>query len=231
LNAALKKASERDIEFAAKMQEAQELKDQQRKLLSVLANTTKSGWLQKCGHVRKNWSKRWFVLEKGVLRYYKSALDVAPFGKGLKGEIHLDHFSATLVNVNCASNEEMSSMTSLGEEECRFNIYNTLEYNNTQKVSRRKHLFKKEEHFILEMKADKVGDAQEWIKAINGHIEFFYKSKFDDLQSDDILSEGWLEKKNTLTKKWHNRWFVLLSNKLGKDIACCLHFKYISTSM
>ena len=104
-----------------------------------------------------------------------------------------------------------------GENECKFSICNTLEYNDKQKSLRCKNLFRKEEHFILDVKADTNSSAQEWIAAINGHIEYFYKSKFDELQVDDILAEEWLEKKNSWAK-----------NKLGKNyiyiyiyIQCC----------
>jgi hypothetical protein len=203
----------------------QKIQEQQLHLLDILANTTKSGWLQKCGHIRKNWTKRWFVLDRGVLRYYKSALAVAPFGKDLKGEVHLDHFLATFV-VGGDERESTTTTSAVGAgagagagDDCSFSIYNTLEYNNKQKVPRRKNIFRKEEHFILEMKADTTSCAQEWIAAVNGHIEYFYKSKFDNLLVDDIFSEGWLYKKSSWTKIWHKRWFVLKTNKLGKHFS------------
>ena len=212
----------RDSEIISKQSAAQQMEEQQLQLCTLLASTTKSGWLHKCGHVRKNWTKRWFVLEKGVLRYYKSALTEAPYGKRLKGEIHLDHFVAELV----ASGDDRLSLATKGEakeaptegdtDTCRFHIYNILEYKKEQKVPRRTNIFRKQEHFLLEIKAVTQDCAQEWISAINGHIEYFYKSKFDGLQQEDILSEGWLEKKNVLSKKWHKRWFVLKTNKIGK---------------
>lgn len=39
----------------------------------------------------RNWKRRYFVLEKGVLRYYekKASGDVSPYGESLKGEVDL----------------------------------------------------------------------------------------------------------------------------------------------
>jgi hypothetical protein len=177
--------------------------------LRELAKTVKSGWLQKCGHFRKNWTRRWFVLEKGVLRYFKSSTCVPPYGKEMKGELHLDHFTANLVDDNGGKVSRSS------ESGVRFNVYNTLEHSSEAPSSRRKQLFRKEEHVMLEVKAESGDSAQEWIEAINGHIEFFYKSQIDDLPQEEALSEGWLEKKNMITKKWQKRWFVLKANKIG----------------
>jgi hypothetical protein len=177
--------------------------------LRELANTVKSGWLQKCGHFRKNWTRRWFVLEKGVLRYFKSSTCVPPYGKEMKGELHLDHFTANLVD------DHGGKVSRSTESGVRFNVYNTLEHSSEAPSSRRKQLFRKEEHVMLEVKAESGDSAQEWIEAINGHIEFFYKSQIDDLPQEEALSEGWLEKKNMITKKWQKRWFVLKANKIG----------------
>ena len=52
----------------------------------------KVGWINKEGHIFKSWNQRWFVLNKGVLRYYKSAMETFPYGQGLKGEISLGDY-------------------------------------------------------------------------------------------------------------------------------------------
>lgn len=50
----------------------------------------KEGWLKKQGHIRKSWKKRYFVLSKGVLRYYKHASpNKEERGRELKGYVEL----------------------------------------------------------------------------------------------------------------------------------------------
>lgn len=53
------------------------------------AYQVKVGWMSKEGHIFKSWSERWFVLNKGVLRYYKSAFESFIW---LKGEINLGDY-------------------------------------------------------------------------------------------------------------------------------------------
>jgi len=57
---------------------------------------SRSGWLTKQGHIFHTWKKRWFVLDKQLLKYYKSADDAATSqgapnstGLELKGCINL----------------------------------------------------------------------------------------------------------------------------------------------
>jgi hypothetical protein len=52
----------------------------------------KCGWMCKEGRIFKSWNQRWFVLNKGVLRYYKNSLENFPYGQGLKGEISLGDY-------------------------------------------------------------------------------------------------------------------------------------------
>ena len=204
--------SEQCVDFATniKADVPRSSSQQQLDMRNNVTDEIKTGWLLKCGHVRKNWNKRWFVLEKGVLRYYKSAMNDAPFGKDLKGEIHLDHFYAEIFD-----KIDDEADCSLESKEVKFCVYNILEYDGAKRVSRRKSLFSKEEPIMLAMKADSRSSAEGWVEAINEHIDYFYKSKFDKLEVDDILSEGWLEKKSSLTKKFHKKWFVLKPNKIG----------------
>ena len=48
-----------------------------------------TGWLQKQGHVRKSWRRRFFVLESTMLLYYKSPSDLKPQGQVLLGGVTL----------------------------------------------------------------------------------------------------------------------------------------------
>eukprot|EP00727_Mastigamoeba_balamuthi_P012821 m51a1_g8161 putative p21-activated protein kinase (363) ;mRNA; f:67447-69230 len=48
----------------------------------------KEGWLNKRGHIVKNWKKRWFRLKNGSLYYFKEKQDGAP-----KGEIRLKGYT------------------------------------------------------------------------------------------------------------------------------------------
>jgi hypothetical protein len=47
------------------------------------------GFLWKLGHRVKNWKRRYFVLENGVLKYYVNPSDRHPYGSRLKGIIYL----------------------------------------------------------------------------------------------------------------------------------------------
>jgi len=51
----------------------------------------KKGWMKKerRGGALKNWNKRWFVLEAGIIKYYEKELAQPPFGDSLKGELSL----------------------------------------------------------------------------------------------------------------------------------------------
>ena len=75
----------------------------------TLAARVKQGWLRKQGHVRRNWKQRWFVLERGVLRYYVEPLAIHPYGANLRGEINLEDYS--VVQSPLSSSEESSMPT------------------------------------------------------------------------------------------------------------------------
>lgn len=47
--------------------------------------TVVMGYLMKQGHFVKNWKKRFFVVERGVLRYYEKEQENHPYGINLKG--------------------------------------------------------------------------------------------------------------------------------------------------
>ena len=75
----------------------------------TLAARVQQGWLRKQGHVRRNWKRRWFVLERGVLRYYVEPLAIHPYGANLRGEINLEDYS--VVQSPLSSSEESSMPT------------------------------------------------------------------------------------------------------------------------
>ena len=50
---------------------------------------TLKGWLNKRGHVVRNWKRRYFVLTSNSLKYFKKEKDEPPFGDNLCGEILL----------------------------------------------------------------------------------------------------------------------------------------------
>ncbi|ETV75848.1 hypothetical protein, variant [Aphanomyces astaci] len=59
----------------------------------------KTGWLYKLGHVRKNWKRRFFVLDGSVLQYFTDDVDATtPKSKThkLKGEVLLFHKDTTV---------------------------------------------------------------------------------------------------------------------------------------
>lgn len=78
------------------------------------------GWLQKRGHVIKNWKTRYFVLNQGFVAYYTDASDKPPFGEGAKGILCLAGYRdrATGAAPGTADNESngkrRTSMFSLG---------------------------------------------------------------------------------------------------------------------
>lgn len=50
------------------------------------------GFMKKEGHQVKNWKSRYFVLGKGLLKYYLLPLESYPYGQQLKGEISLENY-------------------------------------------------------------------------------------------------------------------------------------------
>jgi hypothetical protein len=71
-----------------------------------------SGWLKKMGHVRKNWKKRFFVLEKSILRYFTDENQTK-----LKGEVLLFHPATKVHYVDIhVSEKENTFMIKVGEQ-------------------------------------------------------------------------------------------------------------------
>ena len=94
----LKKQSTSGQNFRQSM--SQMVRVQEELLKKQCASKIKCGWLTKKGHIFKTWCKRWFVLNKGTLRYYQSSLEKFPYGQGLKGEISLGGYSIECLSEN-----------------------------------------------------------------------------------------------------------------------------------
>lgn len=63
---------------------------------SVSAPPILQSFINKQGHIVKNWKNRYFVLADGVLKYFELPDSSPPFGINLKGELtHLDKYSVT----------------------------------------------------------------------------------------------------------------------------------------
>lgn len=62
----------------------------------------KCGWLTKYSRGRgtliRNWKRRYFVLELGILKYYEKKLpsEEPPYGESLKGEVKLQGANAEI---------------------------------------------------------------------------------------------------------------------------------------
>lgn len=65
---------------------------------SIKEPNTIKGFLMKEGHEVKNWKKRYFVMELGVMKYYVSPLHHYPYGEELKGELNLAGYEVAVVN-------------------------------------------------------------------------------------------------------------------------------------
>jgi hypothetical protein len=69
----------------------------------------KKGFILKEGHLVKNWKKRFFVLEAGVMTYYESSTDKPPYGVRKKGEMTLKGATAKVEKNNITISAEGDS--------------------------------------------------------------------------------------------------------------------------
>jgi hypothetical protein len=53
------------------------------------------GYLLKQGHVVRNWKSRFFIVDKGVLKYFASSIKLAPYGRDLKGGFDLAGYTVS----------------------------------------------------------------------------------------------------------------------------------------
>jgi len=80
---------EKETKSPSKSSRKKESSDEEKVPESPKDRILKSGWLEKKGVIRHNWTKRWMVLErKTEIRYYKNTFDSVP-----KGSIPLQNAS------------------------------------------------------------------------------------------------------------------------------------------
>lgn len=75
---------------------------------------TKKGFAKKQGQIRKNWKKRYFVLEKGVLTYFEKPALQEPYGKNKKGSLMLrpgmvcrENPAQNTISIECNDDEQI----------------------------------------------------------------------------------------------------------------------------
>jgi len=171
------------------------------------AETVKMGWLSKQGHVVKNWKKRWFVLEKGVLRYFVKPMGQVPYGEGLKGEMILENYVVIAREGRSFELQTYEDQTGVDQQRKKPGLIRRLSMGRSNSVAK----IKCESTLI---NAENEDDAKQWISRLNAHIEHFYKTDYE--KSEAVQKEfmrGTLEVKGLL---WNQRWFSLRLNKLGE---------------
>ena len=172
----------------------------------------KRGFCTKQGSIRKNWTKRFFILSSGVLSYYEKCLDVYPYSSGYKG-----HISLTYATISSSVDSKTGLLT--------IDITNEAEDGKS----------------ALLFRGDDDEDTKEWAAAIDEQIYAQAKSpspvqqdtkgrdqKIRDITgatetndperphtvsdhsaSDSIIISGWLSKKGSVVKTWKTRYFIL----------------------
>ena len=174
----------------------------------------KQGWLLKLGHFRKNWKRRWFVLDGGILRYYVYPLDVPPYGSNLRGEINLEGYFVRKFPENSGKFELISLSDELAkrkEQQQRLSLSLEGLYSRSRASSK----IKKTASTTID--AEDKSNAEAWIDSIRKQQEHYFPvdtffSEVDDY--DTVFAEGPLGRKTRLSP-WVDRWFVLKINKLG----------------
>lgn len=78
---------------------------------SIAPPAARKGVVYKQGHLLKNWRPRYFVLEKGEIRYYLPSSATLPVPKDLKGELCLKNCSVTVEgnNINIFGTEAFNN--------------------------------------------------------------------------------------------------------------------------
>ncbi|KAF0683169.1 Aste57867_24762 [Aphanomyces stellatus] len=130
----------------------------------------KSGWLFKLGHVRKNWKRRYFVLDGSVLRYFSEDIDSVTHKSKthkLKGEVLLFHKDTTVHYVDIhLSGRDFTFAIEAGE-------------------------------YSLLLQANSLDDREDWIYAIEDAILCRDSYVQDDSASNSRLN---VEKRRSLTR-------------------------------
>lgn len=84
-------------------------------------------WVYKRGHLVRTWKKRFFVLDKSEIKYYRDSMKDPPFGKGFKGSVALlgavcmikESDNGEVVNIEIYGNH--------GEKDLFFYVENTIQ--------------------------------------------------------------------------------------------------------
>ncbi len=187
--------------------EARRAAEELQQALQKQVESIKMGWMSKQGYVFQSWKRFWFVLEKGILRYYAKPLKEAPYGQDLKGEMILENYIVKddLENASCFELQtyEDSAASTADAETSIFKRLSSrrLSTGSTLKI-----------HSVV-IEAENVRDAADWIFALNTHINHWFKTDYDKKEAaQQIFMQGNLELKGIL---WSQRWFALKLNRLG----------------
>jgi hypothetical protein len=199
-------------------QEQHEHEQQAAALSASMDESVKVGWLSKQGHVVKNWKKRWFVLQEGVLRYYTHPLQEAPFGRGLKGEMTLENYVVRRRGDRSFELQACEDQTAAASEQRQrqpglLRRLSTGRPNSAAKI--------KCESTLLE--AEHPQEARDWEARLQEHIDRHFRTDYceESAAAQREFMRGPLEVKGPLA--WQRRWFSLRLNKLGKLTVDCCH--------
>jgi len=120
------------------------------------APPSKSGWLVKQGHIRQSSKSRWFHLDSGFLSYYVDESKQAPFGRELKKQMCVFGYRVVdTLEVDASSGELSFALEKAGESVDSFRGFEV-----------------EGQPEELYMTASSPAEKQQWISALQAHVEF-----------------------------------------------------------
>ena len=123
----------------------------------------KKGSMTKRGHIVHNWKSRHFVLMDGILTYYESASPNPPYGVNKKGEMNLRGAEVTGNKTNLI----IKRIKDTGDfRNSKFNRSSSSRKSLSGKLESDGH-----DELIVDIKYPNERD--EWLEAIQSHIEYF----------------------------------------------------------